>query len=540
MPTPSAGGQRLEGVTTSDSATDTTGEPTTTTAESGAESVSIDGNLAGESSTDEATVNVKLHKRESLDEISAQANPTLNSSGARHRIYLQQQRQQLKAQGGHRQRAHTVATSSPRRSSGGSQLGGRTQESGPTAQSSARAAADKVAKLAAAAQQSRHGERFGGHSIAFLINQQGALTPASSLKPTGAKLGALAPSVASAHAKRAVVLYRCKGRRRVATERIPLTEAQLSAGDSYVLDAVDTIFVCLGAESNRMEKAQARALAIAINDNEGGRRAKIETVNLQAGNGAEAAEVLEQLQKGARDAGADDAFLPSVMASGADEDDADTDYEREFYAATVLYEVGGDTLPHIIAQGRNLRRELLATNGAFVLLSKGELFVWIGRKAAADIAEAARVFAVALQAGTESPPENVPPPAWPTDELRQGVETTAFTAKFSHWELSADLSVAAQRSAPPLESQAFRARALTASGLLPSRPAAFENVKPTPKPHERQEVALYAPKELRQAVAGNSLPPGVEGDKLENHLSDADFEAEFGMTKAEFVGACTG
>ena len=541
---------RLGGATTTASTTDEDeGPPAPTIATKAPLGVQLADDLDSESATEvpsAAATAPPLLKRESLDEISAQAGPTLNTSSARHRIHLQRQRQQSKASGAHRQRAHTVATSSLRRpvSSSNNSHSGASAGTAATAEQTDSSTAAKAAKLAAAAQQSRHGQRFGGHSMAYLINQQVTLTSASSLKPTGATLGPLAPSVASAHTKRNVVLYRCKGRRRVATQRVPLAGAQLSAGDSYVLDAVDTIYVCLGVGSNRMEAAQARALAVAINDNEGGRRAKIETVSLEPGNGAEAAEVLERLQKAATEAaaaaaGEEDAQRsapPVVVAAADDEEEVDTAFEKAYHAATVLYEIGDDNKPHIVSQGRNLRREHLATTGAFVLLSKGELFVWVGRKAPSDFATVARDFAADLQAGRAALPEGVVPPSWPTEELRQGVETTAFTAKFAHWELSADLSVAAQRSAPPLESQAFRARALTASGVLPARPAAFENVKPTPKPHERVAFALFSPEELRKAVENDSLPDGVEGDKLENHLSDADFEAEFGMSKAAFIG----
>lgn len=533
-------GQQLDGLSTQESSDDVRQSGIASRRVSARAVRRLEGISAEESSTD------------AFDDVSALAAPTLDTSGARHRIALQQKRLTSHGSKDTRMRSATIGTTRERRA-----LSAHTTETASFRDDGAAVtpdatptAAQRAARLATASLQSRHGggsDRFAGHSLAFLINQQAAAA-ATSLRPTGVRTGGAVPAFSTPHAARPVVLYRCKGRRQVITQRVPLTGAQLSTGDSYVLDAVDTLIIALGAQSNRMEQAHARALAIAINDNEGGRRANTTTTQLTIG-GTDSdpvmADMLSRIAAAAAagagayptiQADADGALVPTVVAATEVEDNDDAEVVQRFFAETVLCEVVAGSGPKVAAQGRNLRREHLNTTGAFVLLSMGELYVWVGRKAPPEAAEAARAYAEQLVIGAAVPLEGVPPPTWPLEELKQGVETSGFTSKFARWEVGADLSVAAQRSAPPLVSQAFRARAKTASGVLPARPAAFENVKPTPKPHERELRPTFSVAMLRDAVAERSLPPDVDGSWLEHHLSDADFESEFGMARVDFDG----
>lgn len=352
---------------------------------------------------------------------------------------------------------------------------------------------EPAARRAAAAQRA-----MAGNSLAYLINHEGADGGSNGkLRETGTTVDQGGQvHVASIHGQRQATLYQLKGRRRIVTVRVPITANALGDGDAFVLDAVDTIYVWLGAESNRMEQAQARALGIFINDNEGGRRAKIVTVDRRTnGEGPAAAEMNARLLHlaGELDDSSEEPVL-TLRPAAADEEESDTQFERRFLQETVLFQVATDGAAQEVAVGQTLRRELLSTDSVYVLLSMGELFIWAGRRATAEQLQAAQAFAQRLSNKKET--VSVPYPIWPVVELRQGVETSGFTVKFAQWEATPDITVQVQTSAPPLESQAFRVRALTSSGVLPARPAAFENVKPTVDPHARVERQLYSVAEV--------------------------------------------
>jgi hypothetical protein len=106
--------------------------------------------------------------------------------------------------------------------------------------------------MAAAAMSSAHGRNYGGHSLAFMINQE-AMTGLGALRKTGAHIPAAgAPSIVKAHIEHPKRLYWIKGKKFVGATAVPVVAASLNSSDVFILDANGTVFVWNGAQASAL------------------------------------------------------------------------------------------------------------------------------------------------------------------------------------------------------------------------------------------------------------------------------------------------
>lgn len=174
-----------------------------------------------------------------------------------------------------------------------------------------------------------------------------------------------------------------------------------------------------------------------------------------------------------------------------------------------------------VAFGFELLRSHLKTESCYVLHSLDEVYCWYGNHSSKVDKTTALQFAKTLSHAPII--------------CRQATEPAIFKAKFSSWDLGIDLGTRKLRNPPPLESQAFRVRALTASGILPSRPAAFEHIRSVNDPHRSPTPTRFYPlPELQRFISTNNVPVTLEKDQIEQYLNEEDFEAAFSMTKNKF------
>lgn len=262
----------------------------------------------------------------------------------------------------------------------------------------------------------RGAKQFGGHSLAYLMNQQ-EVPVRERLRATGARLTPTGqPELQRTHFKRTPTLYRVFGRARACMQRRPLEFASFSQRECFVLDAVGTLYVWEGASSLRVTRAFAHSMAIDISDSEYGGRATIEKVCGDHMSPHHAAALNELLHGDPADATTGD--------DGDDhpEGDAHSSVDAAVHAylrECALYDVGGS--PVFIAAGRDLSRLQLVSAKAFVLVCPDEVYLWLGSRFGRSLQSAAHSVADTLRGDA------------PLFVEREGLETVVFRHKFAHW-----------------------------------------------------------------------------------------------------------
>eukprot|EP00045_Choanoeca_perplexa_P016600 m.225222 g.225222 ORF g.225222 m.225222 type:complete len:1176 (+) comp17306_c0_seq1:123-3650(+) len=386
-------------------------------------------------------------------------------------------------------------------------------------------AAARKAQQAALASRASRGVKAdsGAASMAFLLHQSGGVPAASTLRKTGAVLGNKAsPGLKRTHKERGASLYQLKGKRYVVASKAKRCATALHNGDCYVLDAVGKLYVWLGEDANRMEQQAAKALAIDIRDNEYGGRSDmidIRPSGSQDPQGNEAAMYTLLLDEGQA------LTEVNIHPSSADEAADDLSCEANFVSTTRLSQLQPDGSAVVIATGRDVIRSLLDTDSAYVLETGDEVYSWTGRKAGPDLKSGAWQRAAELAETSPFEPH----------KCRQGIEPAIFKAKFAQWDQGIELGKKKPTNGPPLESMAFRARAVTSSGLIPNRPAAFENVRELADPHASSGPAtIYPVAELKRRKAAKDLPDDVDWATVERHLSEEEHLEVFGMASTRF------
>eukprot|EP00049_Salpingoeca_infusionum_P011430 m.198790 g.198790 ORF g.198790 m.198790 type:complete len:1222 (+) comp14925_c1_seq1:104-3769(+) len=425
------------------------------------------------------------------------SGPLLSSSAQKQRIVLAAQRQarpssQFKhnAQGQERMRRHTM---DPGALLNRKEKGAR----GAETVSQAAKAATRKAKAADMA------TKFGGHSLGFMMNQQ-AVAGRSRLK-------------SRSETAKATCLYQVKGKQQPLVLRIPLKYSSLNACDAFVLDTSDAVFVWYGPTASRKERFAAKALAININDLEHSGRAKVHEVE---------GDEIRGESKGAN------AFKGSLLGDAGEiqqteEDDAS--FEKAALQQIRLLDVSADCEPIEVARGGDVQRRLLQSDGAFLLdsgVANDAVYLYLGPQCSAATKSKGRV---ALKAFTEQHPTR------PGVTVRAGTEQAAFRSKFVKWEDGPNLGVAAARNPVPLESLAFRARALTASGTIAANTRSTVAVGATSTGTARGDRStFYSVVDLKTMVSNSSLPSDIDMKFIEDALDESAFEEAFGVTFSKF------
>eukprot|EP00055_Hartaetosiga_balthica_P006981 m.23345 g.23345 ORF g.23345 m.23345 type:complete len:868 (-) comp5538_c0_seq4:127-2730(-) len=345
-------------------------------------------------------------------------------------------------------------------------------------------------------------------SLAFLINQDILHTIEECLRP-----------VNDPKATRSKVLYKVKGK---AAPRVTVVSRQhmdsLCASDTYVLDAVDKILVFNGSSSTRLERAGAQAFSISIKDNEYSGR-----ISLQQATSDDMEMVL-------------DGSASDIAPPNADEDPQvyEDSYFKQCYLFDIASAMEGDGKPEHIATGRKITRDHLDRTRAYLLVAPHEGFVWIGGRA--DRAKRKTYQLVGSNLFRAMCGEK----GWDTSSAfffveKDGFETALFRTKFRSWDRGNNIGVAQARNPVPLESQAFRARALTAAGNIANNIRSSVPEKNAKLLSRDKRTKFFSFQELKQMVQSSTLPEDIDPKAPEDALSDVDFVDVFEMSPRDFA-----
>jgi len=211
----------------------------------------------------------------------------------------------------------------------------------------------------------------------------------------------------------ATKLYHLKGRRNVRVKQVEVGVKSLNSGDVFVLDANNVIYQWNGSKASRMEKAKALDLTVRLRDE------RMNRLNAKV-------VLLEEGQE-------DEAFWKALGGKGtvasADEGGDDAEFEKSGTEQVKLYRVAQGTDGKFVetlmdTHGKPLHRDMLQTEGTFIVDAQTEIFVWTGRKSPQSVREHAMSIATSFLN------EHGRPNWTPITKVTEGVENALFKGKF--------------------------------------------------------------------------------------------------------------
>ncbi|KAK4709838.1 hypothetical protein R3W88_004351 [Solanum pinnatisectum] len=212
-------------------------------------------------------------------------------------------------------------------------------------------------------------------------------------------------------------LYICQGKHVVHVKEVPFARSSLNHDDIFILDTKSKIFQFNGSNSSIQERAKALEVVQYIKDTY--HDGKCDVAAIEDGKLMADAETGEFW-------GFFGGFAPLPRKTTRDEaKNIDT-------VPTRLYRVQkGQAEPVEI---ESLTRELLDTNGCYIVDCGIEVFVWMGRNTSLDERKTASGAADELLLGLDRPKCHVV-------RVIEGFETVMFRSKFDSWPQSTNVAV---------------------------------------------------------------------------------------------------
>ncbi|KAL3344115.1 hypothetical protein AABB24_023515 [Solanum stoloniferum] len=212
-------------------------------------------------------------------------------------------------------------------------------------------------------------------------------------------------------------LYICQGKHVVHVKEVPFARSSLNHDDIFILDTKSKIFQFNGSNSSIQERAKALEVVQYIKDTY--HDGKCDVAAIEDGKLMADAETGEFW-------GFFGGFAPLPRKTTRDEaKNIDT-------VPTRLYKVQkGQAEPVEI---ESLTRELLDTNGCYIVDCGIEVFVWMGRNTSLDERKTASGAADELLLGLDRPKCHVV-------RVIEGFETVMFRSKFDSWPQSTNVAV---------------------------------------------------------------------------------------------------
>jgi len=299
-----------------------------------------------------------------------------------------------------------------------------------------------------------------------------------------------------------VSLFHVRGTNEFNTYAAQVAEvtASLNSGDCFVLLTPATMYVWLGKNSNDLEKEHSLSVATLLQESralettpEGEEPAEFWTPLGGKGEYAEHGEEMAEVK--------DPRLFQCSNAHG-------------FFKAEEVC---------------NYSQDDLISDDVFILDCFVEVYVWVGHESLKE--EQAKAIKTALEFVAEA--EDGRDADTPCLRVTEGEEPPMFTQHFLGWvEASGDAFV------DPYQARlAAMAGEEGAAAPEPAKPKVKASVKLTmddASEHKDPSKNLFTLAELK--VEAEDLPEGVNPQTREMYLNDDEFQAVFGMAKADFSG----
>ncbi|XP_047333569.1 villin-4-like [Impatiens glandulifera] len=276
-----------------------------------------------------------------------------------------------------------------------------------TSQDEAGAAAVKTVELDAALSGSavQYREVQGYESEKFLSYFKPCIIPQEGGVSTGFK-----HAEAEKHKTR---LYVCKGKRIVQVKEVPFALSSLSEDDIFILDTESKIFQFNGANSSIQERGKSLEVVQYIKDTYHDGKCDIATIEGGESADAESGEFWDFFG----------GFAPLPEKTSTDDNSSNDVFPTKLYSVEK-----GQSQP---VEVDSLSKELLDTNGCFLLDCGIEFFVWMGKNTSIAERKSASGAAEELIRGLNRPKSQ-------TIRVMEGSETVMFKSKFDSWPQSAE------------------------------------------------------------------------------------------------------
>lgn len=166
-------------------------------------------------------------------------------------------------------------------------------------------------------------------------------------------------------------LLHLKGKKKVRTMQVDRTIAALNSGDVFILDLGLKVFKWEGKSAGMFEKNKGREVCDAIKTE---RRGKVNIVYIREGDKDEGAQEFYKHLGGTVDSAIKSA------AEGGDDKEAEEQGNR-IRQLWKLSDASGKMEFSKVAEGNNIKKNLLDPNDVFIYDSGSEIFAWIGKGA---------------------------------------------------------------------------------------------------------------------------------------------------------------
>jgi len=300
------------------------------------------------------------------------------------------------------------------------------------------------------------------------------------------------------------VLIQLKGRNRIHVRQVELSSRSLNKADVYILDLGDKIYDWNGAAADRKKREKGVEVANRLGEERRKRTAgkvgkRPETIIIEDGHMEPPKEFWDAL-----------GGKPDSIPTSPPGDDAKK--EKQWEESDKLYRVNpGNELFPIEPK---FTRSKLDTKFNYILDCHEEMYYWCGKATDKNRREENMKKAKELFA------KKADRPKWSIlKKIIEGAEPVLFQEKFHQWFSD---SRASKRTSQRVTGGASLAAALTAGNEVREE----GNVDQILKEYEK----TYTHQQLKDG----DYPASLDTTKKEAYLSEAEFQAVLGMTKAAF------
>ena len=232
-------------------------------------------------------------------------------------------------------------------------------------------------------------------------------------------------------------LLHVKGNRSVRVMSAPLALDSLNSGDVFILDLGKALIQFNGSGASRRERSKALDVLLAVRDEERG--GKCGVLSIDEGDERDVDGVNDFFAALGVDPAEPIPRIRSAEEGGADDDvDATAAGTIQLHRCTVPEEgEGGGTagaagvltseLVGPGADGKGLTKDLLATDGVYVLISGGCAYAWVGKGAGATERKCAMRWGMELARDAGLSPNA------PVKIVKEGTEPPLFKQAFQRW-----------------------------------------------------------------------------------------------------------
>ena len=208
-------------------------------------------------------------------------------------------------------------------------------------------------------------------------------------------------------------LLHIKGKRTCRVKEVPVTASSLTQDDVYILDNGLTLYVWCGSNANKYEKAKALEVLTHINNDERGARAKIIRLSEDPTNN----DFWTALG----------GFVDEANIALGDDDETVPPHQPN-RLLKVSDASGTATTEEIALDNGKLKKSLLDGDDAFIIVAKGDVYIWVGKKC--NVVEKKEATASAINFINSEKMD----PSTKMERVSEGHESGKFKSLFASWD----------------------------------------------------------------------------------------------------------